>query len=123
MYCRANNYKKAYQKNKPFSIFMSLKFLIHYGLHFVVPLIISLLFFKKKWKSIYVVFLLSMLIDLDHLLANPIFEPNRCSINFHPLHSYIAIGFYVLGVFFKKTSILSLALLLHILADYIDCYL
>jgi hypothetical protein len=123
MYCCANNYKKAYQKNKSFSIFMNLKFLIHYGLHFVVPLIISLLFFKKNWKFTYVVFLLSMLIDLDHLLANPIFEPNRCSINFHPLHSYIAIGFYVLGVFFKKTRILSLALLLHILADYIDCYL
>jgi hypothetical protein len=24
-----------------------------------------------------------MLIDLDHLLVEPIFETNRCSINFH----------------------------------------
>jgi len=102
---------------------MSFKHLIHYGLHFVVPLLISILFFKKNWKTIYVVFLLSMLIDLDHLLANPIFDKNRCSINFHPLHSYIAIGFYFLGIFFKKTRILSMALLLHIIADYIDCYL
>ena len=35
-----------------------------------------------------------MLIDLDHLLATPIFDPARCSIGFHPLHSYYAIGVY-----------------------------
>jgi len=102
---------------------MNFKFLIHYGFHFVIPLIISIVFFKKNWKTVYLVFLLSMLIDLDHLLANPIFDKNRCSINFHPLHSYTAIGFYILGIFFNKTRILSIALLLHILADYIDCYL
>ena len=27
--------------------------------------------------------LTTMLIDLDHLLANPVFDPDRCSINFH----------------------------------------
>ena len=102
---------------------MNFKFLIHYGFHFVIPLIISIVFFKKNWKTVYLVFLLSMLVDLDHLLANPIFDKNRCSINFHPLHSYVAIGFYILGIFFKKTKMLSIALLLHILADYIDCFL
>lgn len=102
---------------------MNLKFLVHYGLHFVIPLLISILFFKKNWKTIYLIFLLSMLIDLDHLLANPIFDKNRCSINFHPLHSYVAIGLYLLGLFYKKTKILSIALLLHMMADYIDCYL
>ena len=63
-----------------------------------------------------------MLIDLDHLLANPIFDPNRCSINFHPLHSYYAIIGYVLLTLFKKTRIIGLGLLIHILADYADCY-
>ena len=102
---------------------MSFKFIIHYGLHFVIPLIISVVFFKNKWRTVFLVFLLSMLVDLDHLLANPIFDKNRCSINFHPLHSYIAIGIYFLGLFIKKTRILAIALLLHMLADYIDCYL
>jgi hypothetical protein len=102
---------------------MTLKFLIHYSLHFIAPLIIALLFFKKNWKLVYLIFICSMLVDLDHLLANPIFDNNRCSINFHPLHSYIAIGFYFVGLFFKKTRILSIALVLHMLADYIDCYL
>ena len=64
-----------------------------------------------------------MLVDLDHLLANPIFQENRCSINFNPLHSYIAIGIYFVGLFFSKTRILAIALLFHMLTDLIDCYL
>lgn len=89
----------------------------------MVPFLISLLFFKKKWKAVYFIFIASMLIDLDHLLATPIFESNRCSINFHPLHSYLAMGFYMIGLFFKKTRILCIALLFHVLTDTIDCYL
>lgn len=100
-----------------------LKFSIHYGLHFVVPLFISLLFFKQKWKTVYVIFLASMLVDLDHLLATPIFSEGRCSINFHPLHTTFAMFFYLVGLFLKKTRILAIALLLHMLADFIDCYL
>jgi hypothetical protein len=100
-----------------------IKFFVHYSLHFVVPLLFSYFFFREKWKTVYLIFLLSMFIDLDHLLANPIFDKNRCSINFHPLHSYMAIGFYLIGVFFKKTRILAIALLFHIITDWVDCYL
>ncbi len=100
-----------------------INFVIHYSLHFIVPLLIAYFFFKDKWKTVYFFFLLSMLVDLDHLLADPIFEKNRCSINFHPLHSYFSIGVYVIGVFFKKTRIIALALLFHMLTDFIDCYL
>lgn len=60
-------------------------------------------------------------IDIDHLLANPIFDPNRCSINFHPLHSYYAIAVYVVLSIVKKTRLIGLGLVLHILADVIDC--
>ena len=99
------------------------QFIIHYSLHYLVPLLISYLFFKSKWKIVYFVFILAMLVDLDHLLATPIFDENRCSINFHPLHSYFAIGFYTFGLYFKKTRILCIALLFHMLTDAIDCYL
>lgn len=102
---------------------MLLKFITHYGFHFIVPLVIALYFYKKKWKLVYLLFIGTMLIDLDHLLATPIFDPNRCSINFHPLHSFYAIGCYSLLVFPKKTRILAIGLLLHILADSIDCFL
>lgn len=96
---------------------------LHYGLHFLVPLLIAYFFFRKKWEKVYLVFLLSMLVDLDHLIATPIFDKSRCSINFHPLHSYVAIAFYAMGLLFKKSRILAFALLLHMIADSLDCYL
>ncbi len=102
---------------------MSFKFLLHYSFHFLVPLAIALIFFKKKWFQVYLIFIGTMLIDLDHLLANPIFDPNRCSINFHPLHTYYAAGVYILMVIPKKSRILGIAFLLHLFTDYLDCYL
>lgn len=73
---------------------------VHYGLHFVFPLLLARLFFPKElvWRA-YFVMLSTMLVDLDHLLANPIFDPNRMSIGFHPLHSYPMIVVYILGCF------------------------
>lgn len=100
-----------------------LKFTIHYGLHFIFPVIIAWFFFKLNWKKVYFIFIATMLVDLDHLLATPIFVPDRCSIGFHPLHSYIAIGCYLVGSFFKPTKIISIGLLLHMFADFVDCYL
>jgi len=96
---------------------------VHYGIHFLFPLIIALLCFRKQWKLALILMLSTMLIDLDHLLAAPIFDPNRCSINFHPLHSYYAIGVYVIFSLIKKTRILGIGLLIHILADTIDCWM
>lgn len=95
--------------------------LLHYFLHFGAPLLIALFFYRKQWKKVYLIFILSMLVDLDHLLATPIFEANRCSINFHPLHSYYAIACYVILLLPKKSRVLAIALLLHMLTDWIDC--
>ena len=102
---------------------MSLKFIVHYGFHFLLQLVISLCFYKKKWKLVYLLFVGTMLIDLDHLLASQIFDASRCSINFHPLHSYYAIGVYTIMLIPKKTRILGIALILHMFADYLDCIL
>ena len=96
---------------------------VHYGLHFIFPLLIALYCYRKQWKTVYFIFVLCMFIDLDHLLATPIFDPNRCSINFHPLHNYYAIAVYAGFLFFKKTRILGIGLLLHILADVVDCWM
>ena len=95
--------------------------IIHYGIHFIGPLVVALLFFRKKWKIAFGIMLLGMLIDLDHLLANPIFDSNRCSINFHILHSYYAIAVYVILSLLKATQIIGIGLLIHILADVVDC--
>ncbi|WP_027395647.1 DUF6122 family protein [Aquimarina latercula] len=95
--------------------------LVHYGFHFLIPLGIALILFPKQWKKVYLFFLGAMLIDLDHLIANPIFDPNRCSIGFHFLHSLPAIILYLLILIPKKTRIIGMALLWHILTDSIDC--
>ncbi|WP_083191644.1 DUF6122 family protein [Formosa haliotis] len=94
---------------------------IHYGIHFLGPLCVALLFYKSRWKFAYVIMLCGMLIDLDHLLATPIFSPGRCSINYHPLHSYWAIALYVILLVPKKTRLIGLGLVIHIIADTIDC--
>ena len=94
---------------------------IHYGLHYLVPGLIAFIFFRQYWKKAWILLLLTMFIDLDHLLATPIFDPNRCSINFHPLHTYYAAAFYVVLLFFKKTRIIAIGLLLHLLTDWLDC--
>ena len=98
-----------------------LRFCTHYGLHFVLPGLIAWFFFREKWKQVWLFFVFTMLIDLDHLLATPIFDAHRCSINFHPLHTYIAGVGYVLLLFFKKIRVVGIGLLLHLLTDAIDC--
>ncbi len=100
-----------------------LRFFIHYGFHFIVPFIIGYLFFKKSFLKVSLLLILGILIDFDHLLANPIYDSTRCSIAYHPLHSYIAIIIYIFLFSIKKTRLLGLALLLHILADTVDCVL
>lgn len=99
------------------------RFLLHYGIHFLVPVLIGLLFFKENRIQAILIMLSCFLIDLDHLLATPVFDPNRCSIGFHPLHSYAAIAIYVLLFTIRRTRILGLGLLIHILADLVDCML
>ena len=95
---------------------------IHYFLHIAFPLVIALLFFRKDWKKVYLILLATMLVDLDHLLADPVFQANRCSINFHPLHTYYAMVVYAIMLLFRKPfNIIGMGLLFHMLTDYIDC--
>jgi len=95
---------------------------LHYFLHLVFPLFIAFLFFRKHWKYAYLIFLLTMLVDLDHLLADPVFQLNRCSINFHVLHTYYAMLVYVGLLFFRKPfNLIGIGLLFHMMTDYIDC--
>ena len=100
-----------------------LRFFIHYGLHLLLSGIIAFIFFKSKFKLAWALMILAMIIDLDHLFAVPIFDSTRCSIGFHFLHSYYAIGVYFVLIYFKKTRIIGIGLILHILVDIIDCIL
>lgn len=94
--------------------------LIHIAALFPVWLYFS--FRKVLAKAIAIPLAVGFLVDLDHLLANPIYDPNRCSIGFHPLHMPVAIFIYVVGMCFQKTRVLSVGLLVHMLVDAADCF-
>ena len=98
-----------------------LQTLAHYGCHFFLPLFIALVWYKEYWKRAFIIMLAGILIDFDHVLANPIFDPNRCSIEFHPLHSSFAILFYIFLLVPKKSRLVALGLVAHIISDLVDC--
>ena len=63
----------------------------------------------------------TMLVDLDHLLADPTYDPNRCSIGFHPLHEFIPIVFYGVIIFIKPLRFVGIGLIIHMALDSINC--
>lgn len=95
--------------------------MFHLVLHFVVPALVAGLFYKKIWKVAYLLMMVTMLVDIDHLFANPIYDPNRCSIGFHPLHQLWLIVLYIALCFAPKTRLVGLGLFIHMLLDAIDC--
>ncbi len=94
---------------------------LHYFLHLVAPAFVALLLFRGNWLRAYAIFLLTMAVDLDHLLADPVFLPCRCSIGFHPLHSLPAVLCYILMLAFPRSRIAGIGLLMHMGTDWIDC--
>ena len=91
-----------------------------------MPAVITCIFFRKKWLLAFLLMVSTMLVDVDHLLANPIYDPLRCSIGFHPLHQYVAIAFYLLLCCLPKRPklrFIGIGLLIHMGLDSFDCFL
>lgn len=101
--------------------------LLHLTSNLVLVAIVYLFskYVSKKnfnWKFATILLFSSNLMDLDHLLASPIYDPLRCSINFHPLHSWYMFPIYAIGLFLKKYSFLFIGTILHLALDYADCF-
>ncbi|MFB3063079.1 MAG: DUF6122 family protein [Gammaproteobacteria bacterium] len=90
-------------------------------LHAAIPGGIAWLFFRKYWLKAWLIMLATMLVDLDHLLASPVYDPARCSMGFHPLHQWPAILVYALIVLVRPLRLLGIGLLIHTLLDGLDC--
>ncbi len=95
--------------------------MFHLALHFVIPAALAGLFFRKNWKLAYITMIATMLVDADHIFANPIYDPGRCSIGFHPLHEIWFIALYVILCFVPKTRLVGIGLSVHMALDAIDC--
>ena len=108
---------------------MTLRALLHLLLHAAVPALVTRwLFYRDRLKSVgfrraWVLLLVGWLIDIDHLLADPIYAPGRCSIGFHPLHTAPAIAVYGALAMPRATRLLGIGLLIHIALDALDCLL
>ncbi len=86
----------------------------------------ALYLLRLQWRSkesviIFLSIFLASIIDIDHLLATPIYDPIRCSIGFHPLHSYWIMPLYIAGVFWQKTRWFCLGVITHLITDALAC--
>ena len=97
------------------------------GLIYLFDKDVRMWFKKDKQSFLYLCLSIfgSNIIDIDHLLANPIYDPARCSINFHPLHSWYMMPLWAIGLFVKNKFVryFCLSVLLHLLLDWFDCLL
>lgn len=90
-------------------------------LHFAVPALVARTCYRKIFFRAWLIMVATMLVDLDHLLSSPVYDPDRCSIGFHPLHQYPAIAVYLLLAAVPRTRILGIGLMIHMMLDGIDC--
>lgn len=102
-----------------------LQFFFHYFLHFIAIGLIAWLYSPKIWMKAWLILIATMLVDVDHIFATPILDHKRCGIGYHPLHSEIAIGAYILGIAFLKRQttlhLIAIGLLFHMITDSLDC--
>jgi len=78
-------------------------------------------YFANLWQRAYAILIATMLVDLDHLLAHPIYDPDRCSIGFHPLHQYPMVAIYLALCFVPKLRLVGVGLVVHMILDGADC--
>jgi hypothetical protein len=114
--------------------------MFHIVLHFIVPVVVAVIFYRSRWRNAAIIMIGTMMVDADHLLADPIYDPNRCSIGFHPLHSIPAIIIYLLLTalplialqrtdditlqkYYRIVHLMGLGLIIHMILDQIDCLL
>jgi hypothetical protein len=95
--------------------------MLHLLLHFTVPALVALLARRWPWWQAYALLMAGMLVDVDHLLADPVYAPLRCSMGFHPLHTWPAVLLYGALACGGRTRVVAVGLLLHMLLDTLDC--
>lgn len=100
-----------------------LQSVLHYSGHWLAPFALGWLIWRDQWWRAGLLIASANLIDLDHLLADPIFDPERCSIGFHPLHGWIAASVYGAGLLVPRWWVRAVALgaLWHLAVDYGAC--
>jgi hypothetical protein len=100
---------------------VSARVVFHNTLHILLPMGVVWLLYPGVWLRAWALTMTAWVIDMDHLLANPRFDADRCSIGRHPLHRIPAIVAYAALCVPKATRVLGIGLIAHIACDLIDC--
>jgi hypothetical protein len=98
-----------------------MRVVLHLLLHVLVPAATAGIAYRKRFWQAFGIMMATMLVDLDHLLARPIFDSCRCSIGFHPLHTWPAILVYCVLVLYPRTRLVGIGLVIHMALDLLDC--
>ena len=93
----------------------------HLSGHLILPIALAYVGYTATWQKTSTILLSTNIVDIDHLIADPIYDPDRCSLGYHPLHSIPAIGVYSGMLFNENTQQIGVGLLTHMAVDYIDC--
>lgn len=97
--------------------------ILHILAHFLVPGLVAKLVWPKQFWQAWLIMSATILIDLDHFWADPIYDPHRCSIGFHPLHTWPAWCVYALLAVPSRTRWIGIGCLIHMVLDAIDCWM
>jgi len=94
---------------------------VHLGVNYIVYLMLGYIGIQTTSLDIVLV-LAANLIDLDHLLARPIFDPDRDSFKSHLLHKnwkpILLLCIFML--FYRPLVFLSIGIMIHYLLDILD---
>lgn len=86
-----------------------------------MPAAVVALFYRKHWLRSFLLLMAGMVVDIDHLLAQPVYDALRCSMGFHPLHTWPAVLLYAGLAGYERTRLFGIGLLLHMLLDTQAC--
>ena len=108
-----------------------LRGIVHYGLHFLAPYFLAFLWGRSRQFKAYLILLATMLVDLDHLLAEIYTLSLHDALPIYLLHSYPMIILYALLCILPLhrlglpwwVRVVGVGLLFHMATDWQDFYL
>lgn len=94
---------------------------LHVLLHVAVPGAVARLGWPERMWRAWAIMVATLVVDLDHLLADPVYDAKRCSIGAHPLHQGWAVALYALLMVPRRTRLVGVGLVIHMALDAVDC--
>jgi hypothetical protein len=95
--------------------------IVHIALHLIVPALLARRLAPEHPVRAWLIMVATMAVDLDHLWADPIYDPDRCSLGFHFMHTWPMMPASILLAVWPLTRLVGVGLLIHMGLDGIDC--